>query len=400
MVAMTRRQHSGNFLTLVTLGVSELIASSMTEPDLPEDRLPPVAEALARAYCDPSPEVSGTAERELGDMRAAAAGPALARAARSCDGRRAVAAVALIEDRTVKYLKLKREVGGGHDPKWADLPGWAAALEEVAASDRPEVRTRGVVAKAKVGAALDVMAMDLVHETHYTTLSDAIERHAMPLYGAAIERAAPAFRARLADPDARVRLAAARVVWRLEGSTPASLDRLAKDPRADGPAEAGAAPDGANLAALVRNHDNGQFLINEELTRLAHQGRRAARAANAIRACLTLKDLPFDGTPDLAAAALAFVTEDRALLPDLQRRHEQLLATKALTPGGSEELLPQAILLLSPDDPKARAALGLEQNGPLYTAVLRKAIQDEHAHWLWWLALLQQQAASGPPRAP
>jgi hypothetical protein len=67
--------------------------------------------------------------------------------------------------------------------------------------------------------------------------------------------------------------------------------------------------------------------------------------------------------------------------------------------GANGELVAQAILQLEPDDPDARAALGIEP-GPLLTAVTRKALQDEEVDWLWWIALLQRREASGPPRAP
>jgi HEAT repeat protein len=396
MVASLRRGHSSPTLAVLTLGISELFAADV--PDLPPDRLPPVVEALGRVFCDPSREVSAAAERELVEMRAPVAAPALVRAARSCNGPRAVAAVEMVEDRTLDYLKFMRGTGGeGHDPEWSALPAWGTAVKDLAGSDRPEVRGRALAAQAKIGVVLDAMALDRARAPEPETLSRAIALHGMPLYGPALERAVPAFRARLADPDPRVRMAAARVVWRLEGSSAASLDRLAKGLRAGGPAPAGEPLDGVKLKGMLPYHLGGgsQFDIEQELTRLAHGGPRAAQAVDAIRACLALEDLKAHDTHRVAAAALALVTGDRGVLPDLQGDNTK----DTLAHGIHGDLVAQAILLLEPDDPDARAALGLEP-GPLLAAVTRKALKDEEVDWLWWIAILQQREASGPPRAP
>jgi hypothetical protein len=183
-------------------------------------------------------------------------------------------------------------------------------------------------------------------------------------------------------------------VWRLEGTTAASLDRLSKDlwagvhlPVSVDPAA------GAKLQAMMGKSDSPPAFfgvdLRDEIERMAHLGPDAQPAVDAIRACLAVpeKKLGALGVHKTAAAALAFIARDRASLPLLRKDYDAYMHSFGII----AELTAQAVLHLEPDDADARHALGLEP-GPLLTVLTRRAIQGEHLEW-WIKILLQREEA-------
>jgi hypothetical protein len=404
LVALKKRVDRGPILAVLTLGLSEIVSQMMAELVVPQDRLPPIVDALGQAFCDASPEVGAVAERELRAMRAPVAGLALGRAARSCDGPRAVAAVGVLEERLVAFLVQQLDKEKKRDPYWSDLVALAPPLSAAAASEKAEVRERAQAALAKAGAVLDPLLLERAASSNPETITAATAEARLPLFVPALLRAAPAFRARLTDADYRIRLAAAQTVWRLEGATAASLDALAKDLWAGIHVPAPVDPAAGErlekmLGQLDPPPDSLYVDLGNELFRLAFAGPSAAPALGAIRACLTIpeKKLRAIDAHQLAEAALAFVGRDRATLPLLRKRYDAFFADSRSMAylGAYSELTAQAILTLEPDDPKARRALGIEPRTPLLLVVTRRALAGEPLEW--WVRLLLLRVEDAPP---
>jgi hypothetical protein len=391
LIAMTKRPEPGPVIAVITFYWSEIVSHMLEELVVPPARLPPIVDALGQAFCDASPEVRATAERELRAMRAPVAGLALDRALRSCDGPRAVAAVEVLEERIIEFLRQQRKKDADIDKKWTGLVAFGPPLEAAAASEKAEVRGRAQAALAKAGGALDPLVLARARAPDASTLFQATAEMELPLFAAALARATPAFRARLGDPDYRVRLAAAHTVWRLEGTTGASLDRLSKDLWAGVRVPVSVDPAvGGKLRGMVGKIDSPPdfFGVNlrDEIERMAHLGPDAWPAVDAIRACLAVPEKKFDvmGVHKTAAAALAFIARDRASLSLLRKDYDAYMHSF----GDFAELTAQAILHLEPDDADARRALELEP-GPLLTVLTRRAIRGERLEW--WIKILLQQ---------
>ncbi|MFT3776254.1 MAG: hypothetical protein QM820_63730 [Minicystis sp.] len=400
LVAMTKRPEHGPVLAVLTLGWTEIISRMLEELVVPPARLPPIVDAFGQAFCDASPEVRATAERELRAMRAPVAGLALGRAVRSCDGPRAVAAVEVLEARIVEFLRQQRKKGADGDKAWTGLVAFGPPLEAAAGSEKAEVRGRAQAALARAGGVLDPLVLARAQDPDADTLSQATAEMKLPLFAAALARATPAFRARLGDPDYRIRLAAARTVWRLEGTGAAALDRLSNDLWAGVHVPVSVDPaTGAELRAMMGKIDAPPPFfgvdLRDEIERVARLGPDAHFAVDPIRACLAVpeKKLGALGVHKTAAAALAFIAGDRAGLPLLRKDFDAHMHSFGII----AELTAQAVLHLEPDDAEARRALGLEP-GPLLTVLTRRAIRGERLEW-WIKILLQRETKRSPPPA-
>jgi hypothetical protein len=150
---------------LVLTGWTELVSHMLEELVMPPARLPPIVDALGQAFCDASPEVRATAERELRVMRAARrrararSRPTLVRRA----PRRRGGGGAGGEDPRVPQLRQQRKKDADVDKKWTGLLAFGPPLEAAAAGEKAEVRGRAQAALAKAGGALELTAQAVLH---------------------------------------------------------------------------------------------------------------------------------------------------------------------------------------------------------------------------------------------
>jgi hypothetical protein len=284
------------------------------------------------------------------------------------------------------------------DTAWTDLAALAPLLD--VASERAEVRPRAQAAQAKAVAALDPVVLAWAKAPDAATIRSTKGYWSLPMFLAASVRATPAFRARLTDPDWRVRLAAAEIVRRLERADEAALTRIVADLWTGVRVPADVDPNaGAKLERLLAQIEAPpSFFFHDmanELESLAHAGPTAAPALGALRACLTIpeKKLQAIDAHQLVAAAIALVGRDRAMLPRLRKSYDSFFADSTMAfPGAHGELVAQAILTLDPEDAKARRALGIE-GGPLLDVVTRRVLGG--ARWEWWVGILLMQEREG-----
>ena len=389
--------HPSSGIGWFVAGVSEFVLANLRTSVVLEDRVPVVIEALAQAFCDPTPELRDTAEGEVRGMLMHFAALVLRRAASSCAAPRAVVAVAAVEARALAVVE-DRQKGGwrGNDTDPPLLGAYAQLLEEAARSERAEVAARAGAALAALGEALDTAVLAWARAADREALSVSADALKVPQLGPALRRGAPAFRARMSDPDHRIRLTAATNVWRIEGRSTELLDALAAGlwkgyeppaPQADPAA-------GATLTALLARVDakpqpSALWIdLSSELRGLAKLGPFAAPALAQIRACMSLTESKLRGAEFVqkeAARALAFVGRDRRALPMLRSRYDRF----------AEADDAQAILYLEPGDRAVRRALKLERGQTLLAAVTRRALQGQDVDWLIRILLWPEQGASG-----
>ncbi len=363
---------------LLTLGLSELFlhGSSLFEKSVvPESSGRAVLDALSGAYCDPIDKIHAAARLGLTIQSNSIAAVVLSRSLACSADARAFAAVEDIEERASKAIWM-----GEHSVNWQGYELFASALQQGSSNARPAVAARISAARTKLGQALDewVGKMASSSDVEVLTVSERDTRvlELLP----ALQRGAPAFRARLADPNPAIRIAAGRTLVTIKAEDASVLaQRLwtglpapasTRDPQA-----------AVTLRNLLAQPALDQRKVRDELLRLARQGRSSEPALQQIRACFAR---PEQDIKIAAAIALVFVAGDRSVLPTLRATYEPFFADSPSAyggPTGPGEEIAFAILSLEPEDAHARRALKLGQ-GPLLPIVTARVLMGHNDEWL------------------
>jgi hypothetical protein len=394
VAAMTRPSDGRVIAAVLTLAVSELIlhgSGALEDSIVPEAKRPAVVSALRQAFCDPSAEVHDAARRGLRDQEIKLAAAVLEGTASCSSAPRAVAALGELEERAAKSVWV-----GAHSVVWSAFTMFASPLEEAAQSHDAAIAERARAAMASLGKMLDGQVATMATSTDPEMLAVSSLELKVPGLLPALRRATPALRARLSDRDRTMRLQAARLLVKIEAAPAESLvDALwAGLPMRAPPVDPAS---GTALRALLDKLGSGpvdfmgEHEILAELERLTRLGVAAAPALPPIRACLAL---PSTNVQMAAAAALAFVAEDRQALTVLRKGYEPFFADSPSAyggPGGIGRSAPLAILYLDPDDAAARTALRLGP-GPLLSALTRRLLVADGDEWALDLLLIRAHA--------
>lgn len=391
LAAATKASEGRLLAGVLTLGLSELFlhGSGLFEKSVvPEPSGKTVLDTLSRAYCDPIDKIHAAARLGLTIQSNGLAAVVLSRALACSADARAFAAVEDVEERAAKAIWM-----GEHTIHWQGYELFASAFQQGSSNARPAVAARISAARTKLGQALDgwVGKMASSSDVELLTVSERDTR--VPDLLPALQRAAPAFRARLADPNPTLRIAAGRTLVTINAEDASVLaQRLWTGlPAPSSKPDPEAAVTLRVLLAQPTLDFFGQRKVRDELLRLARQGRSSEPALEQIRACSAR---PEQDIKTAAAIALVFVAGDRAALPALRATYEPFFADSPSAyggPAGPGTEIAFAILLLEPEDAHARRALKLGE-GPLLPIVTTRVLMGHNDAWL--IAALRREAAN------